>query len=195
MESRRIGIDVDDVLADFHTALMNYYNAKYNGSLKPEDFKTYQFNEVWGGTLEEAIKRVNDFHHSPFFKQIVPIQNSVDAVKLLSRQNTLFVITSRPEFTRKETARWLNEFFEDRFFGISYSSNHYSKAGGKDKSQICRDLGISILVDDSLDYIKQCSSEGIKGVLFGDYPWNQNGQLPLGVRRVNDWKEALEELT
>ncbi len=193
---RRIGIDLDDVLADFHTSLMNYHNQMYSTFLKPGDFKTYLFNEVWGGTLEEAIQKVNDFHHSVYFKKISPISDSVSSVDALSRENELFIITSRPIFIKEETEKWLDKFFRNKFSGIFYSSNHYTKAenSGKTKSQQCKELKISVLIDDSLDYVKQCPSIGIRGILFGDYPWNQNGNLPLNVFRVKNWKEVLEQL-
>ena len=193
---KRIGIDLDDVLADFHTGLMNYHNETYGTSLKPEDFKTYLFNEVWGGTLQEAIQKVNDFHHTIYFREISPIESSVISVDVLSRESELFIITSRPSFIKEQTEEWINRFFDDKFSGVFYSSNHYSKAenSGKSKSQICKELEISLLVDDSLDYVKQCPPMGIRGVLFGDYPWNQNGSLPLNAVRAENWKEVLEQI-
>lgn len=193
---KRIGIDLDDVLADFHTAIRDYHNKVYGTSLKPEDFKTYLFNQVWGGTLEEAVRKVDDFHSSVYFNEISPIPDSITSVEALSKENELFVVTSRPLFIREGTEMWLNKFFKDKFAGVSYSSNHYSRAenSGKSKLDICRDLEISVLIDDSLDYLLQCLPLGITEILFGDYPWNQNGALPSGIFRVKGWKEVLEQL-
>ncbi len=193
---RRIGIDLDEVLADFNAALRSYHNRVYGTSLKPEDFKTSLYNDVWGGTLQEAIQKVNNFYCSHFFRDISPIPYSISSIDILRRRNELFIITSRPVFIEEETQKWLDKFFRNRFLGVFYSSNHYSKVenSGKTKSQQCKELEISVLVDDSLDYIKQCPSIGIKGILFGDYPWNQNGNLPSNVVRVKNWKEVLEQL-
>jgi len=195
MKVRKIGIDLDDVLADFHTGIMNYHNKVYGTSLKEKDFTTYLFNRIWGGSLQEAIQKVNDFHHSNYSEEISPISNSVESVNSLSKENELFVITSRPEFMKEKTEKWIKKFFGNSFSGIFFSSNHYSKAGGKPKSQICKELEVSLLIDDSLDYINQCPTIGIRGILFGDYPWNQNGNLPENVVRVKNWKEVLEQLT
>jgi len=193
---RRIGVDLDEVLADFNTAIRNYHNKVYGTSLKPEDFKTSLYNEVWGGTLQEAIQKVNDFYCSPFFSDISPIPHSISSIDILKRENELFIITSRPTFIEEETKRWLDEFFRNKFLGVFHSSNHYSKAenSGKTKSQQCKELEISVLIDDSLDYIRQCPSMEIRGILFGDYPWNQNGNLPPNVVRVKNWKEVLAQL-
>jgi len=191
---RKIGIDLDDVLADFHTAIRNYHNAVYRTSLKEEDFTTYMFNRVWGGTLKEAIQKVNDFHHSEYSKWISPILDSVESINSLSKKNELFVITSRPIFIKEKSEEWIKMFFGNNFSGVFFSSNHYSKAGGKSKSQICKELEVSLLIDDSLDYINHCCTIGIRGILFGDYPWNQNGNLPESVVRVKNWREVLGEL-
>lgn len=192
----RIGIDLDEVLADFNSGLIKWHNEKYGTSLKRENFISYFFNQVWGGTIEETIIKVNDFHHSEYFEKLSPVEASVEAIPILSRENDLFIITSRPDFLENETERWVNYFFEKQFKEIFHSSNHYSQAtnSGKTKLQICRDLGVSVLIDDSLNYISQCASTEVNGLLFGNYPWNQNGHLPSNIFRTNNWKEVLEKL-
>jgi uncharacterized HAD superfamily protein len=191
---RKIAIDVDDVLADFHTTLLNWHNETYGTFLKTEDVKSYFFNQIWGGTIEEAIKKVNDFHNSVYSKKIPPIIYSVSSIDILSKENELFVVTSRPSFLEKETEVWLDKFFQNKFSRIFHSSNHYSKAenSGKSKLEICRELNAYALIDDSLDYIKQCTSTNIKGILFGDYPWNRyNGSDKIVAK---NWNEVLEKL-
>jgi uncharacterized HAD superfamily protein len=60
------------------------------------------------------------------------------------------------------------------------------------KSEVCRELGVSYLIDDNLTAVKQTSAFGIEVLLFGDYPWNQIDELPRGVTRVKNWQEVLE---
>lgn len=189
-----LGIDMDEVLADFHTSFIKYHNLFYGTSLTRDDFRTYHIDNTIGKSVEEAVNRVNDFHCSIYFQEITPIQDSVNSIDKLSQNNQLFVITSRPCFIEKETKMWLEKFFPGKFSGIFYSSNHYSGAKGKPKSQICQELEVSALIDDSLDYIRQCPAIRIKGILFGDYPWNKNGNLPPNITRAKNWKEVLENL-
>jgi len=196
MNKIKIGIDIDEVLADFNSGIIEWHNQKYGTSLIRENFISYFFNQVWGGTIEEAIQKVKDFHDSENFKKLSPVESSIDAISLLSKGNDLFVITSRPYFVQDETERWVNNFFGKKFNGIFYSSNYYSQAknSGKTKLQICRDLEVSVLIDDSLSYISQCASTEVKGLLFGNYPWNRDGNLPANIFRTNNWKEVLEKL-
>ena len=193
---RKIAIDVDDVLANFHKAIINWHNETYGSFLNLRDVKSYLFNEVWGGTLEQAIKKVELFHNSPKFKEILPIENAVSSINSLAKENDLFIVTSRPLIMQGETNRWINYFFGDKFKEIFYSSNHYSgvKNSNKTKIQICNSLNVSFLIDDSFDYVKTCSGTSIRGLLFGNYPWNTNCILPEGVSRIKDWKGALELL-
>ena len=55
-----IGVDLDEVLGDFLSSLIQYHNTNYNSVLSREDFHSYKFWEVWGGTKEEAIQKLND---------------------------------------------------------------------------------------------------------------------------------------
>jgi uncharacterized HAD superfamily protein len=195
--NKKIAVDIDDVLLDFHNTIRLWHNKNYGTFLEEGDFNSYFFNEVWGGTIQEAIQKVNEFHYSSEFRNAPPLSGSISAIETLSKEKELFLVTSRPYFVKKETEEWINTFFRDKFSGIFYASNHYSKAKnlGKTKFQICQELGVSMLIDDSPDYIKQCSSKGINGILFGDYPWNRKVILPSRVLRVKNWEEFSQNLT
>lgn len=192
---KRICIDLDDTLVDWNGALRKWYNNKYGTNLKLKDFKSYFFNEVWGGTLQEAIDKVDIFNHSNYNQRILPLEYSREAINILTEQGReLFIATSRPDFLRDETQRLLNEFFKNKFSDVFYSLNHYSgrENSGKSKVEICKDLG-AMLIDDSQDYVIQCHNAGIPTLLFGDYPWNQlDFNTSLIIRRAKNWKKVLE---
>ena len=54
----KIGIDLDQVLADLLPALIEFHNFTYGTVLTEKQFNSDKFWEVWGGTREEAIKKV-----------------------------------------------------------------------------------------------------------------------------------------
>jgi uncharacterized HAD superfamily protein len=62
-----IAVDIDEVLARFAHTLASYHNEKYSTSLTEESFFSYQFHEVWGGTVEEANSKVRLFHDMYYF--------------------------------------------------------------------------------------------------------------------------------
>lgn len=54
-----IAVDVDEVLAYFMPALAKYHNETYGGvQLTSDSFTSYEFHNVWGGTKEETLSKV-----------------------------------------------------------------------------------------------------------------------------------------
>lgn len=51
----KIGIDLDEVLADFMPQLLRYYNGKYKTNFTREQIKEYKFWNLWHCTKEQAI--------------------------------------------------------------------------------------------------------------------------------------------
>ena len=70
--------------------------------------------------------------------------------------------------------------------------NHYGESGEKlSKPDMCKKIGAKILIDDSLLYAQECAKEGIKTILFGNYPWYQNKHdLHENIKRVEGWHEV-----
>lgn len=188
----RVGIDVDDVLADFTKTLIRYYNNMYGTSLKINQFFSYRFWDIWGGTREEAIRIVQDFNNSLYFSQMQPISGAIKSVKSLVINNELIVITSREPKVVKETEEWIQRFFPNMFKGVYFTNNQYTGWGQiKKKSDVCLELSIDLIIEDSLEYSMECAENGIRALLF-DRPWNKTENLPENVTRVYSWQEILK---
>jgi uncharacterized HAD superfamily protein len=192
----KIGIDLDDTAVDLVGAFVSYYNKNYNGNLKRGDFEEYSFNYPLKKPLDEILSIIDSFYKTKYFKNMSPIRDSVLVLHLLKQKHDLYLVTSRPDFLTGETEDLLEKKFPNSFSDIFYSYNHYSKRknSGKTKAEICLEVGISLMIDDSLDYCMQCAKSGIKTFLFGNYPWNQNGNLLKNITRTENWKEVLKKL-
>ena len=74
--------------------------------------------------------------------------------------------------------------------------NHFALEGAsRRKSEICRDVGAHVLVDDNPQYALDCAEAGVEVVLFDwerRYPWSK--ALGAGeherVRPVPTWRDA-----
>ena len=185
-----IAIDIDDVLVDFINCLLEYHNKTYNTSLTKEKIHTYRFWEIWGGNREESIKKIRDFKETDIYGNIRPFSKAIESMNLLKENHKLVIVTSRS--TIEETKIWINKHFPNIFDNIYFSYNYYTKEGSKTKSEICKELNVDILIEDSLDYARECSDKGIKVFLF-DAPWNQCEELPENIIRVKDWNEILSQ--
>jgi uncharacterized HAD superfamily protein len=187
----KIGVDLDEVLADFLSAFIEYHNAAYKTSLAREQFCSYRFWETWGGTREEAIRKVYDFHETPYFKNMKPIAGSQEAVGVLKERNDLIIVTSRQDDIAKATRTWISQHFPNVFSDIHFT-NHYSQNGGvTTKKQICDAAKVDLLIEDILEYALDCLSPKRK-ILLLDCPWNRAAELPQGIHRVHCWEEILD---
>lgn len=188
----KIAIDVDEVLAEYQNGFIEFHNKYYGTNLKRHHFaKSYKLEDAWGGTEDEAIDKVYHFYQTKDFKKMEPVPGAIEAVRKLAQKHDLFVVTSRQNFASPVTLEWLDKHFPDTFSGILFA-NHFAKEGApKDKSEICKEIGAELLIDDSLTYAKDCAKKGIKVKLF-DRPWNQTENLPKNIQRVFSWQEILK---
>jgi phosphoglycolate phosphatase-like HAD superfamily hydrolase len=150
-----------------------------------------------------------------------PIAGAIAAIDALKKAgHELYIITARSDRDIEATELWLARHFfsswPETFKGV-----HYGQSRAKDpaqrrlKSALCRELGIELMIDDTLSNARDCAEAGIR-VLLLDRPWNQVGDagggagaaddassgaggsgeppLPAGVERVRGWEEVVENI-
>lgn len=184
----RIGVDFDDVLLDSYTSLNDFHNCHYGTSHKREDIRSWLIEHTWGCTPEEALARVEAWYDSPWHPRIAPMPGACAAVTKLAESHELHIITGRPARTQEITSQLVREHFPEVFAEMHFS-NHF-KANARSKGEICRDLGITLMVEDALGHAHSVADAGIRVLLF-DSPWNQ--ELVTGlITRVFNWGEVLQ---
>jgi len=185
----KIGIDLDDVLADFVPSFLNFYNAKYGKKIRIEEIHSF---DLWkcgiGKTREEASFFIKQFYESADFDSISLIKGAGEAVDYLSENNDLSIITSRNPEAREKTEKFLQRYFPK--IPVFYSGGNYSS--GKTKAEICSETGREIFIEDCLNYAVECSKL-VGRVLLFDRPWNQEN-VDVNILRVKNWGEILEKL-
>ncbi len=187
-----IGIDLDDVLLDFNGALCIFHNVQYGTSLTREQIFSFHLEKVWGCTKDEAKRRIVEFYHTDFHRDASPIQGATEAIQELSRNNSLIIITGKPERLQTATTHWLDRYFPRSFDGLYFTNQFLGDDIKRTKAELCSDLGIEVFIDDSIAYTRDIASKGVRAFLF-DAPWNQGELSPL-VTRVYSWKGVLEKL-
>ena len=63
----KIGIDMDEVVANFMDKFLEFYNSENQTSFYRDDFHTYDFWKILGGNLFNTLSVVNRFYNSNFF--------------------------------------------------------------------------------------------------------------------------------
>ena len=201
MSSKRlvIAIDCDDVLIPTSRVTIDDYNRKYGTNLQLANFYGPAAKDTWGTDDEDvALARVNDYIQSDEFAQLAPYHEAVLAVKALSLQHELHLVSGRPDFLESVTRKMLTEYFPGCFKSVEHTNYMVlstSKAKKRTKGEVCLQLGADLLIDDHIDHGESVIKAGIKKmILFGDYPWSQNRVLTKGIVRCVDWSSTLKEI-
>lgn len=188
-----IGIDLDDVLLDFNPALYAWHNALYNTTFKYEDITSYFIEDILQCTRDEVFAKITEFYQTNEHARILPIPGALEAVKNLNQNHTLIVVTSKPDYLRPLTTKWLEKYFPNIFQTIHFT-NHFlgDESNRRTKSEICKELGIEVFIEDgpshALDVATVCET-----VFLFNRPWNQVDVAPPIVR-VSSWEEIVQKL-
>ena len=178
----KLGVDLDEILTDFNRSLLSYYNDKYHKSFLESEMKTYFLSDIAGLSRKEEYRIINEYFNSETFRGLLPSANSVEGINNLGEKFELYLITSRPNAVKKSTILWIEDHFPDIFKFIIFSKN---------KTKICKNLGIEYIVEDNPKIAEDCARHGIQVFLFSK-PWNIKLSPCAGVTRVNNFKEIIK---
>lgn len=188
---KKIGIDIDEVLVNFMENYLEFHNKRHNTSFNLNDVTNYH---LWKCGIhqskEESVKEVLDFNNSKDFEKIDFVEGAKFGIETLSKIHYLFFITSRTLEIKEKTEEFFYSHFPRNGFEFLFSGEIY---GGKTKTEICKDLGISEMIEDNPNYAFDCAVRGIKVFLL-DKPWNRDYQRHENIIKVKDWKELLERI-
>lgn len=189
----KIAVDIDDVLADCNAGINAFLAEEKGIFLQREDWKHFNLEDNTGHSIEEAIALYDEFHDSKYLAELALIDGSLEAIAHLATHHTIVALTSRGDSLHEATRRVIDQFtghIETIFYTNQY--NHVPATGERTtKGVICKREGIDLMIEDGLPNMESCVQHGIPVLLF-DTPWNQTAELPQGVRRIHNWKEAVD---
>jgi len=197
-----VAVDVDEVLGRFVFTLNQFCKEQYGMEHDVSDYWVYEFAKIWNCNQDRSNHIVHEFFKSQHFNQGIPtIPGAYEALQRLSESCDLVVVTSRQHVIQDQTLEWIDRNYPGIFQEV-YFGNHWSLEGiSRKKSDICRAVGASVLIDDNTTYATECAAAGIHVLLYDwdhSYPWSK---LPPGsprdplIRVVRDWAEVEAALT
>lgn len=162
--------------------------------IKGGDIVRFELEYLWNCSRAEVVQRVSDFYHSDEHTRLLPIEGAVESLGQLKKENSLVVITSRPESVRSLTNALLEKYFPGVFEDIYFLSHYHGEGfANQTKGEVCRGVGVSVFIEDAIGNAVTVGKEGIPVLLF-DTPWNQ-GDVPTNTTRVFGWSDVLEKLS
>ncbi len=191
MGEKIIAIDVDEVLAETIRSMLEKYNYTWKWKkVERENLTSYNLREIpelWM-TKNFALWMFVKFQMwSWLSKKIKPVKWAVEKIlKLKEKWYKLFAVTARLSWMRFSTKLWLKRHFPNCFEWVVFANFFTNRA--RKKSEICKDIWASIIIEDNLETCKDCAENWIRCFLL-DKPWNQCEKLQDGIMRVFSWNE------
>ena len=198
MQSLKIAIDVDDVLAENAAGFVAFSNQRWGTKLSIDDYDEH-WATMWRVDNKEVERRAREFHSSAAMRSYGHIGGAFESLKRLSSRHHLVIATSRRLQMRHDTLQWVDEHFP----GIFSSSAVYFAGIWDDvkddshlmtKSELIDQIGADVLIDDQLKHCLAVGESGRHALVFGDYSWNRLEELPEGVIRCLSWSDVEQEI-
>jgi hypothetical protein len=184
----RIGIDIDDVMADSLPDFLSAFNQRFGLQVPVTEAGWEIFRrhpEIPAGEIQAFFAELSrvDFLGS---RPLLP--GAREGVERLHRAgHRLFIITGRLRCDRAVTERWM----EQR--GLSPFFQEIVDRDGADaplhKRQAVERLRLDVLLEDEYAVVLAAAAASVQVLLF-DQPWNQ-GPLPSRVLRVYSWSDVI----
>jgi len=191
MSEKIIAVDIDEVLAETIKSMLEKHNyTRKWKKVKRDDLINYNLWEIPGLGLSKnsALWMFVKFQMwSGLSKKIKPVDWALNKLlELKKKWYLLYAVTARLSWMKLSTKLWLRKNFPKCFDKVVFANFFTSRA--RKKSDICKNLWASIIIDDNLDTCIDCANNWIKSFLL-DKPWNQCDALSDWITRVFSWNE------
>jgi uncharacterized HAD superfamily protein len=190
MKIRRLGFDLDNVIADMEPYLLAYAKEKYGIELTDEQKKFFKWEQMPGMSQEIA----EDIHATAvdpaFFMNIDPVEGAKETLSFLKRKGRkIHIITARPEDSFVFTSRWLKKH------RIWYHSLTCCPSAWKPR--MAAELKVESFVDDRYEtlmgFINFRQTGRFRKLGLMSQNWNAHLKHDR-LRRVHNWEDILELL-
>lgn len=192
-----IAVDIDEVLVPHRKPLIERLCEISGVDVEMEGITTLnELLTLFEHSPEEIHRQIHEFLESEEFAALEPIEESIAAIEELKKHFDLQIVTARPGIMQRMTKEWLEQHFPDTFADVHFSNEGFEWATADKVSKLnaCQTIGAQYLIDDTLKHIEEVVACGMKGILFGDYEWNQVESLPPNTVRATNWDEAVTYL-
>lgn len=190
----KIAIDIDEVLVETAPGVIKYYNAKYGTNVTLENYYSDSFKHWKVPDFATAVRQVNEYADTEEYMKLKPTKHSIEVITGLDKHYELVIITGRPDIIGEVTRIWLAKHYPVLFKDIVFT-NFYDPDKRRTKGEICKELGVELLIDDHPAHLLSVAEQGIDGFLFGNFPWTtMPAKFPPSIKRVKDWQEVAQLL-
>ena len=181
----KIGIDIDDTMADTFEYLMPYIAEFFNVDIKYLKDNNISYNNLPKGMKERELEFVKKYYdkiipNTPFKPKVAEY---IDKIKELG--NEIVVITARNKTLYTDEYKTTIEELKNN--NIQYDK----LICDFDKAKVCKIEKIELFIDDSINNCKKVKELGIETILFSS---KSNINNKTNLNRVDNWKDIYEKI-
>jgi uncharacterized HAD superfamily protein len=169
----KIGIDIDNVIANTFQDLIPHYNR----FMKRQDSPL----EVIETMRREKLKMLQYYFRAwrtRIMTSVSLMEGAAGTIRKWHQQHKIKLITSRLFLFNRQTRRWLKKH------DIPFHELHHAKEKTKyQKGRDCR-----VFIEDNLDECEVLANHCEKVFLI-DHPWNQRQPRQNNIIRVKNWDD------
>jgi len=185
-----IAIDIDEVLSELLSKVLEHYNSLYNTNLTQDKCLSYRWQEHFGIDLRRTLDIYQDFINSGKLKELAVVPGAVEGIKKIRDKHKLVIVTSRGACLKNDTEYWLDKHFPNYFNDIHYLREGLYDSMKKSKFQTCQEINSDFFIEDDVDHLNEFRDNKTK-VLVYDHPWNQSFETTDNFSRVHSWAQIV----
>lgn len=187
----RIGIDIDDVIADSLPAYLAAFNRRFGLEIPISEAGWEVFRRYPDISMDEVRAFFAELYQADFLGSRPLVPGARQGVEWLHRAgHGLFIITGRLRSDRDITQRWMQTQ------GLASYFHQIADRDGLEaplhKRRAAEQLRLDVLLEDEYAVALAAAEVPVQVLLF-DRPWNQ-GPVPSHVFRVRSWPEAVAHI-
>lgn len=138
----KIGIDIDGTVTENFNLIKNLACGYFKKNELDINTWEWDISKIFNVTKTE-VDKFWELHEKLIFTLPGPKPFAKEIIAMLSQEHEIIYITARSESYRLDTIHWLksHDIYFDRLFMV------------EDKLKVCLEEGISLMIDDSPEYI------------------------------------------
>ena len=182
----RIGVDIDDTMADTFAYLMLYIAEFFN-----IDIKYLKDNNISYSNLPKGMKELEYEFAKKYYDIVIPntpfkhkVSEYIDKIKDLGHE--IIVITARNNMLYTDE-------YKTTIDELKRNNIHYNKLiCDFNKVKVCKNEKIDLFIDDSIENCSKVSELGIETLLFNS---KVNMNCKTNLCRIDNWEEIYEKIS
>ena len=181
---KKYGVDIDGVLMNFVSSFIEWFESRYDKTIAYEDITDYYWYECVPWITEKMFW--DEFHkfgqEYKGYKNLELYKDAATGFKTLMQYGDVWIITFRPDYSREDTVRIINEIFDFPADRIIFSKGT--------KSVEINELGLDVFIDDAEHNVYDVATNTEAKAYIMDQPYNRDFKHDRVVR-VKDWEGFL----